>query len=452
MKNMRELIILFFCLILGINSAFAYDLVLPKEKRTIVNTKYAFFIGKAKNSENIIINDNKVYVASNGAFAHSVKLKDGENRIVIRSNFSAQIYKIYKNPEEKQIVPELVEFEPKLYLVKKDNTPLRDTPVNQGMNRISHLFKDTNLLIDGQKGDFYRVFLSKNNHAWIDKNSVKENKNDLEIPKFIAMNSRTYKNASVHIIEFSEKIPYTVSEDEQEIVFKIYNPQASDSSIYTVNIRKPEKYTYKTNLANGVYQFKVNELPKNENPTLENLTITVDAGHGGNEKGALGCLGDEEKDINLAIAIELADLLKQMGANVIMTRECDGTVSLDDRVKIAQENDSNIFISIHLNSIPDIEMNIHKNRGTSIYYYNPNSKKLAETVYETVTKALDTRKDGVKTASFAVIRPTDYVGILIETAYMTNPLDSVLYKDESFAREAAKAIADGIFNYVNSGK
>ena len=135
-----------------------------------------------------------------------------------------------------------------------------------------------------------------------------------------------------------------------------------------------------------------------------------------------------------------------------MKRECDGTVSLDDRVKIAQENDSNIFISIHLNSIPDIEMNIHKNRGTSIYYYNPNSKKLAETVYETVTKALDTRKDGVKTASFAVIRPTDYVGILIETAYMTNPLDSVLYKDESFARETAKAIADGVFNYVNSDK
>ena len=104
MKNMRELIILFFCLILGINSAFAYDLVLPKEKKTIVNTKYAFFVGKAKNTESIIINDNKVYVASNGAFAHSIKLKNGENRIVIRSNFSAQVYKIYKNPEEKQML------------------------------------------------------------------------------------------------------------------------------------------------------------------------------------------------------------------------------------------------------------------------------------------------------------------------------------------------------------
>ena len=138
-----------------------------------------------------------------------------------------------------------------------------------------------------------------------------------------------------------------------------------------------------------------------------------------------------------------------MGANVIMTRECDGTISLDDRIKLAKENCSNLFISIHLNSIPDIEMNVNKNRGTSVFYYNQNSKELANTLENALTQALNTRNDGVKEASFAVLRPTDYIGVLIEVAYMTNPMDSVLYKNENFARETAKAIADGILDFSN---
>lgn len=448
MKIMRELVILFFCLILGINSVQAYDLVLPKEKKSIVTTNYAFFVGRAKNTENITINDSRVYIASNGAFAHSVKLKDGENRIVMRSNLNTQVYRIYKTTQEQISKPQLVEMQPKNVKVLKDNTPLRSTPVNFGLNRISHLFKDTNLIINGQKGDFYRVSLTKNQEAWIAKDGVVESK-ELVSPKFLTMNSKTFKNASEHVLEFTEKLPYSIQEDDNEIVFKVYNSFVPEGSVYTINVRKPEKYTYKTLLHNGVYIFKVCELIHPQQKTLEGLTIVVDPGHGGSEDGAVGCLGDKEKDINLKIATELKELLNLMGANVITTRECDGNVSLDDRVKIAQEKSADIFVSIHLNSIPDIEMNVHKNRGTSVYYYNQNSKGLAKSIEKTVTEALETRKDGVKAASFAVIRPTDFVGVLVEVAYMTNPIDSVLYTKEDFPRKTAKAIADGILNFVH---
>lgn len=448
MRDMRELLILFFVMILGVNSAYAYDLVLPREKKSIVNSNYAFFVGKAKKTEVITINDEKVYVASNGAFAHSVKLKEGENRIVMKSNFNTQVYKFYKNKPIDSVKSEVVEFEPKKFKVKKDNTPLRSTPVDYGMNRISHLFAGTNLIVNGSKNGFYRVYLAKNKEAWIAMGAVEEDATEEVTPKFITMNSETFKNASCHTIEFTEKLPYTIEESDKEIVFKVYNPFLSDNSVYTVNIRKPAKYVYKTISSNGVYVFKVNSLPEAETRTLEGLTILVDAGHGGSEKGAIGCLGDKEKDVNLKIALELKDLLCLMGANVVMTRECDGNVSLDDRVKIARENCADIFVSIHLNSIPDIKMDIHKNRGTSVYYYNNNSKELAKSVEASVTSSLGTRKDGVRTASFAVLRPTDYVGILVETAYMTNPLDSVMYTSETFPRNAAKGIADGIYSYV----
>ena len=441
MKIMRGLLFL-LSLFLFANQTFAYDLVFPRDKKSTVSSNYAFFVGKAKNTEVITINDEKIHVAQNGAFAHSIKLKEGENRIVVKSNFNTQVYKFIKNPPVVSAKPELIEFDAKNFIVKKDNTPLRSTPIDYGMNRISHLFKDTPLVVDGSQGEFYRVKLSKNKTAWIMKSAIEEFSGEICVPDFVSMNSETFKNASSHTIEFTNKLPYTIEETDKEIIFRVYNPLKSDNSVYTINIKKPEKYSYTTTLCEGKYLIKLNYLPQEFN-------VVIDPGHGGSERGAIGCLGDKEKDINLKIALELKDILSQMGVNAVMTRECDGNVSLDDRVKFARDNCANIFVSIHLNSIPDIKMDIHKNRGTSVYYYNPNSKELAKSVQDSVTSVLGTRKDGVRTASFAVIRPTDYIGILVETAYMTNPLDSVMYKSDSFAREAARGIAEGIFAFVN---
>ena len=73
MKNMKKLVILFLSLFLGMNSVFAYNLILPKEKKTVTTNQYAFFVGKAQNTEIITINDKRIFTASNGAFAHSVK-------------------------------------------------------------------------------------------------------------------------------------------------------------------------------------------------------------------------------------------------------------------------------------------------------------------------------------------------------------------------------------------
>lgn len=443
MKDMKKgllILLLTMCFVLQTQ---AYELILPREKSSISNSNYAFFVGKANNAESISINGYPIYIAPNGAFAHSVKLKTGENRVVVRSNYNTQIYKFYKNERQKAIEIPIEEFDAKPVIVKHDNVPLRSTPIDGGLNRMAHLFKDTTVLINGSKGSFYRVFLSKDKIAWIAKKDV-DCLDCSETASFINMDSQKFKNATIQTISFTKNLPYTIEEKDKEILFKIYNPELSDNSVYTINIPKPEKYYYNIELKNGVYTFKVSEMPD----TLEDVTIVIDAGHGGSEKGAIGCLGDEEKMINLKIALELQDILKEKGANVIMTRECDGYVSLEDRVNIAKNNDANIFVSVHLNSIGDIPMNVHKNRGTSVYYFNPNSKKLAESVEKSVTKTAGTRNDGVKTASFAVIRPYNYAGILVESAYMTNPCDSVLYNSENFAYNIAKGIADGIEQFV----
>ena len=443
---MKREFIFTLALFLSSLQCYAYDLVLPREKKMNVTSNYAFFVGKARNSENILINDEKVYIAENGAFAHSVKLKDGENRIVVRSNYNTQIYKFYKTKPVDIANTQLFELEPKKALVKRNNIPLRSTPVDAGMNRISHLFKDTELIINATKNGFYRVLLEEDKFAWVAQKDVDLMENTrFEPAEFLCMEGKNFKNATQKMIGFTKNLPYTIEELDDEILFKVYNPELSPNSVYTLNIPKPEKYIYNVALEEGLYSFKVNSIPNK----IEDVVIAIDAGHGGNERGAIGCLGDEEKNINLKIALELKEQLQQMGANVVMTRECDGNMSLEERTELAKKNNSHIFVSIHLNSIGDIPMNVNKNRGTSVYYFNKNSKGLAAIVEKTVSDKINTRRDGVRAASFAVIRPTEYVGILVETAYMTNPNDSVIYTADDFAYKAAKGIAEGILEFIN---
>ena len=293
---MKRELILTLAMILSSIQCYAYDLVLPREKKSNVTSNYAFFVGKARNSETIAINDEKVYIAENGAFAHSVKLKEGENRIIVRSNYNTQIYKFYKTKSTGVVNNQLFELEPKKAVVKKDNVPLRSTPVDAGMNRISHLFKGTELIINATKNGFYRVLLEENKFAWIAQKDVDLAEDSSFVPaEFLCMEGKNFKNATLKSIGFTKKIPYIIEELDNEILFKVYNPELSPNSVYTLNIPKPEKYLYNVSLEDGMYSFKVNSIPNK----MEDVVITVDAGHGGSERGAIGCLGDEEKNINL---------------------------------------------------------------------------------------------------------------------------------------------------------
>jgi len=412
-------------------NTFGFELVLPKEKQSATTANYAFFVGKAKGFESLTINGE-----------NSVKLKDGENRIVIRTSYGVQLYKIYKS-KAIQYESSVEDMDPVKAYVNRDNTPLRSTPVDAGLNRIAHLFGGTHLIINGSNGDFLRVKLSKDKFAWIARKDVTITNESFYPADFINMDTERFKNAMIQTITFSKKLPYTIEDNEKEIIFRVYNPELSDDSVYNLNIPKPEKYAYNITLDEGKYTFKVRKLPED----IKDMIIVIDAGHGGSEKGAIGCLGDEEKNINLKIAQYTAQILKDKGLNVVMTRDYDANVSLKDRINIAKENDADLFVSIHLNSIGDIPMNIHKNRGTSVFYFNNNSKKFAEVMENSVTSHAGTRNDEVRTASLAVIRPTEYAGILVEVAYMTNPLDSVLYTNDKFLRKAAKGIAEGILKY-----
>ena len=98
-------------------------------------------------------------------------------------------------------------------------------------------------------------------------------------------------------------------------------------------------------------------------------TIVIDPGHGGKDPGAIGSNGTREKDIVLDIALRLRDLLQKTGGyKVLLTRDSDTFISLADRVKFANDHRADLFVSLHINALPQKEFNV-----TETYYFGPPS-------------------------------------------------------------------------------
>ncbi len=169
--------------------------------------------------------------------------------------------------------------------------------------------------------------------------------------------------------------------------------------------------------------------------------ICIDPGHGGADPGAIGPTGLKEKDVNLAVGLKLAELLKPI-AEVKLTRTKDIAVSLKDRAAIANSFGCDYFISVHTNSFTD-----RKVGGVETWAYAPggNGEKLAKEVQAELVKATGFANRGVKfNTSFAVLRDTKAPAIITENGFISNPDEEKLLKTDAFREKIAKAIAQGV--------
>ena len=231
----------------------------------------------------------------------------------------------------------------------------------------------------------------------------------------------------------------------------VYNVSGFPENKFEFHINRTGKaFGYNTYYKNeSELVIEVKNFPKiDSEKSLSNIKITIDPGHGGNEFGAIGCLGDKEKDVNLSISQKLKEKLENAGAKVVMTRMDDTAVSLTKRVEISQNNKADVFISIHNNALPDSAAKSNRN-GSSVYYFYPQSKELADRILDTLTCELCMNNDKVRQESFAVIRNTESPAVLIELGYMINPEDNAKLIDCDFQEKAADAILHGLENYFN---
>lgn len=171
------------------------------------------------------------------------------------------------------------------------------------------------------------------------------------------------------------------------------------------------------------------------------LRVCVDAGHGGDDRGAFSH-GYAEDDIALDVALALEGELCALGCRVYMTRRKDRTVSLASRSRHANLHDCDRFVSVHCNAALTAQPS-----GIETWHF-PASRKghnLAESVQQAMASAFPAQADrGVRAANFAVLRLTNMPAALVELGFITNPRDRRRLTDEHWQQEAARAIARGV--------
>ena len=449
---MNKFLILLGLIIIG-SEVYSFDIVYPKKCNVTINAKSTFFVGSSDTP--LTINGQEVPRHSSGGFAYVVNLKDGSNTFKIVSGDECKLFTITK-----PIIKTYTYTSPilKLYdatksaYVTTENAPLRSTPIDAGINRMSHLQRNILLNIDGEKNGFYRVNLGDDKFGWIGKTNVKFCEDYENAPaKIISEESNFSGESYKFVIKLNKTVPYEIVEGDP-MVLKLYNIEGNDTYTkeFSLSGKKPYGYKGKYEGTDFVWEIRKSPIINSKHP-LKNVIIAVDPGHGGYEAGAIGCLGDKEKDVVLNIAKYLCEELEKRGADVIMTRTDDSYIGLKERVDIANFADASIFVSIHGNALPD-GADPNKNSGTSIYYYYDQAKPLADSLINTMTAELGLNNDKVRQASFAVVRNTNALSVLIETAYLINPEDNSKLISDKFQKECAKSIANGIENYLKSIK
>jgi N-acetylmuramoyl-L-alanine amidase len=180
-------------------------------------------------------------------------------------------------------------------------------------------------------------------------------------------------------------------------------------------------------------------------PSKKGYLIVVDAGHGGKDPGARGVSGNVEKDFTLSVAKRMIQLLKQYPEfQVEATRTTDVYVTLQDRVKFANELNADLFISIHANSFTPAA------RGTETYYYNGYSEAFARVVHKHLRAATQFPDRGVHTAPFYVIKNTKMPAVLTETGFLSNAYENAKLTSPDFQQKVAEALVAAIREYYQS--
>lgn len=221
------------------------------------------------------------------------------------------------------------------------------------------------------------------------------------------------------------------------------------------------------------------------------FVVAIDAGHGGDDPGAMGPNGTREKVVTLAIAKKLQALINdQSGMKAKLVRKGDYYVGLRERMRLARLNRADLFVSIHADAVNNPEV-----RGASVYTLSRNgasteaarwlanhenakeklggvnlddkdemlasvlldlsqtatqqaSVTLADKVLKHFQGISPLHYNDVQKAGFAVLKSPDIPSILVETAYISNPSDELNLKSTGYQSKIARAIFKGILNYV----
>jgi N-acetylmuramoyl-L-alanine amidase len=247
-----------------------------------------------------------------------------------------------------------------------------------------------------------------------------------------------------------------------------------------------DKHVAETRLKAAAKNTRQAELTLVEQLGLKIRRVVIDPGHGGHDTGAIGKAGTREKDITLAISLKLAAELRERGLEVILTREDDRYLKLEDRAQLANEARGDLFISVHCNSATNRKLrgvetytlnlssdrysirlaareNATSERGISDLQFiladlatkanTGESTRLATQVQKSLVSHLSQGYSGIKDlgtkeALFYVLLGVKMPAILVETSFLSHAEEEERLASEKYQEAVARAIAQGVEDFL----
>ncbi len=206
------------------------------------------------------------------------------------------------------------------------------------------------------------------------------------------------------------------------------------------------------------YNFEDTALSVNES------TIIIDAGHGGVDGGAVAADGTNEKDINLAIALEINSRLTNAGYKTVMIRDGDYSIhdesadtirskkvtDLKNRLEIIENTENAIFVSVHQNYFSESKYN-----GAQVFYSpnNSESRLLADCIQKCIVKELqpeNNRQIKQSDSSIFLLYKSSVPSVMVECGFLSNPEEAEKLKNEEYRKKMADVVCRGIIKYLES--
>jgi N-acetylmuramoyl-L-alanine amidase len=211
------------------------------------------------------------------------------------------------------------------------------------------------------------------------------------------------------------------------------------------------------------YDFAEHKSWKQWNLPLSGKIILLDPGHGGPDGGA-GDKTAQESDIALAVSLKVRDYLQEQGALVIMTRDSNKDLAspgtkgysrrkvedLKERLKMINQNDIDLFVSIHLNAIPSAKWSGAQTFFASQYEENARAAKF---IQDELRKNLgNTTRNAKPLNSVYILKNAKKPGVLVEIGFLSNPNEKALLKTDSYQQKVAESIYRGVSRYFTNEK
>lgn len=342
-----------------------------------------------------------------------------------------------------------------------------------GGTKMGYLDSLVKLYAVSKVGDKYCVQLTKHRQAYIEEQHVNVVNNVSFSPSSLTNSMRVWGDSLYDYVSLIlyERLPYqsfqqinpstivvdvfgatantnwlTQMQNVEEIKTVTYEQKEDDLFRITIQLKHEQHWGHILYYNGNNLVVRVKHQPKSL--LLKDLIIGVDAGHGGENKGAFGISGIMEKDMTLLVAKELQLALEAEGATVIMTRRKDTLYDNHDRYTYFKEKNPNLLVSIHLNSSADPV----RIKGVSTYYKHIGYQTLTQTILKQMLSMGLKEFGNVGNFNFILNGFTEFPNVLVETLFISHPEDETNVLNPAYRKQMADKIVQGIKDWLQSIK